>query len=309
MAGVVLILLSLPLREGIMSATAKAEDTIAGLPRNGNFYREARRTLRSFCPQAVLNWREARYYARYGEVELHLLEFLCQRHRDAIDVGANDGSYVHYLRRHARRVIAFEPMPTFARMLRRKFRRGVIVESVALSDAAGTVSLCMPVVDGAVVTGCSTISSAASAVYPAHRAIEVPMDRLDNVYGGDVGFIKIDVEGHQQAVLDGAVETIRRCRPRMLVEVEERLSPGGLALAQAYFKELGYRGYYVHDGSLKPIDQFSIAHLQKPSNLPELTAPLEQRQRFGQYLYNFIFLPPDEPTETPRRLSDRLSRL
>jgi hypothetical protein len=94
MAGVVLILLSPPLREGIMSATAKAEGPIAGLPRNGNFYREARRTLRSFCPQAVLNWREARYCGRYGEVELHLIEFLCQRDRDAIDVGANDGSYV-----------------------------------------------------------------------------------------------------------------------------------------------------------------------------------------------------------------------
>ena len=95
----------------------------------------------------------------------------------------------------------------------------------------------------------------------------------------------------------------------MLVEAEERLSPGGLARAKAYFKQLGYRGYYVHDGSLKQIDQFSVADLQKPSNLPELTAPLEQRQRFGQYLYNFIFLPPDEPTETLRRLSDRLSRL
>jgi FkbM family methyltransferase len=309
MVSVVLILLFLPLREGIMSATAKAEGPIAGLPGDGNFYREARRTLRSFCPQAVLNWREARYYARYGEVELHLLEFLCRRDRDAIDVGANDGSYVHYLRRYARQVIAFEPMPALANMLRRKFRRGVVVESVALSDAAGTVSLCMPVVDGAVVNGCSTISSAASAVYPAHRAIKVPMDRLDNVYGGDVGFIKIDVEGHQQAVLDGAVATIRRCRPRMLVEAEERLSPGGLARAKAYFKELGYRGYYVHDGRLKQIDQFSIAELQKPSNLPDLTAPLEQRKRFGQYLYNFIFLPPDEPAETLRRMSERLSQL
>jgi FkbM family methyltransferase len=200
-------------------------------------------------------------------------------------------------------------MPAFTRILRRKFRRGVVVEPVALSDAAGTVALCTPVVDGAVVGGCSTISSAASAVYPAHRAIEVPMDRLDSVYGGDVGFIKIDVEGHQQAVLDGAVATIRRCRPRMLVEVEERLSPGGLAHAKAYFTELGYRGYYVHDGRLKPIDQFSIAELQKPSNLPNLTETLKQRERFGQYIYNFIFLPPGEPTETLRRMSDRLSQL
>lgn len=292
-----------------MGATAKAEGPIASFPGQGGFYREARQTLRSFCPQALLNWREARFYGRYGEVELHLLEFLCSRDRDAIDVGANDGSYVHYLRRYARRVIAFEPMPSLARALRRKFRRDVVVESVALSDAAGTVSLCMPVVDGVVVTGCSTVSRAASATYPGHRAIEVPMDRLDSVYSGDVGFIKIDVEGHEQAVLDGAVETIRRCRPRLLVEVDERLSPGGLARAKAYFGHLGYRGYYVEAGRLEPIDRFSTERLQKPANLPDLTAPLQARERFGRYIYNFIFLPPGEPTETLRRLSDRLAEL
>jgi FkbM family methyltransferase len=292
-----------------MGATAKAEDPIGGLPGNGNFYKDARQTLRTFCPQAVLNWREARFYGRYGEVELHLLEFLCRRDQDAIDVGANDGSYVHYLRRHARQVIAFEPMPALARALRRKFARGVVVESLALSDKTGTVSLCMPVVDGVVVTGCSTVSSKASAAYPAHRAIEVPMDRLDNVYDDQVGFIKIDVEGHEQAVLDGAVETVRRCRPRMLVEVDERLSPGGLKRAKAYFGDLGYRGYYVRKGRLEQIDQFSIAEFQQPRNLPDLTAPLQQRERFGRYIYNFIFLPPDEPAQTLQRLSDRLSRL
>jgi len=200
-------------------------------------------------------------------------------------------------------------MPLLARRLRRKFRRGVVVESIALSDTAGTISLCMPVVDGVVVTGCSTVSARATATHPGHRDIEVPMDRLDNVYGDDVGFIKIDVEGHEQAVLDGAVQTIRRCRPRMLVEVDERLSPGGLKRAKDYFAELDYRGYYVRAGRLEPIDGFSIDSLQQPDNLPDLTAPLQQRQRFGRYIYNFIFLPPGEPTATVRRMSDRLSRL
>lgn len=291
-----------------MSATAKAESQVPEFPGSG-LYREARQRVRSLFPQSVLNWREARFYGRHGEVELHLLEFLCRRDQDAIDVGANDGCYVHYLRRHARQVIAFEPMPSLARMLRRKFRRGVVVESMALSDTAGTVSLRMPVVDGVVVTGCSTVSSAASATYPAHRAIEVPMDRLDSVYGGEVGFIKIDVEGHEQAVLDGAIETIRRCRPRMLVEVDERLAPGGLARAKAYFRDLGYLGYYVEAGRLEPIEQFSTERLQDPANLPDLTAPLQQRKRFGRYIYNFIFLPPGEPTETLHRLTDRLCQL
>jgi len=265
--------------------------------------------LRSLCPQALLNWREARFYGRYGEVELHLLEFLCSRDRDAIDVGANDGSYVHYLRRHARHVIAFEPMPSLADALITKFPRGVGIRRVALSDRVGTVELHMPVVDGVTVTGCSTVSAAASATYPDHRTIEVPMATLDSVYEGDVGFIKIDVEGHEQAVLDGAVQTIRRCRPRLLVEIDERLSPGGLRRAKAFFRDLDYRGYFVQAGRIDPIGLFSPEVLQNPTDLPDLTAPLQARQRFGRYIYNFIFLPRDEPIETLRHMSKRLSEL
>jgi FkbM family methyltransferase len=276
---------------------------------DGGVYREARQALRSLCPQALLNWREARFYGRYGEVELHLLEFLCRHDQDAIDVGANDGSYVHYLRRHARRVIAFEPMPGLADALRAKFRRDVDIRSIALSDRAGTVELHMPVVDGVTVTGCSTVSPTASATYPDHRAIKVPMATLDSSYEGQVGFIKIDVEGHEQAVLDGAVQTIRRCRPRMLVEIDERLSPGGLARAKAYFNELDYRGYFVQAGHIEPMNLFSPDLLQNPADLPDLTAPLQQRQRFGRYIYNFIFLPRDEPIETLRQMSRRLSEL
>src|SRR5215208_1695978 len=108
-----------------MSATAKAQGSTRGVGADGGIYREARQALRSLSPQALLNWREARFYGRYGEVELHLLEFLCRPDQDAIDVGANDGCYVHFLRRYARRVIAFEPMPSLADTLRRKFPRNV----------------------------------------------------------------------------------------------------------------------------------------------------------------------------------------
>jgi FkbM family methyltransferase len=275
----------------------------------GNSYSDARQALRAICPQPLLNWREARFYGRYGEVELHLLEFLCRHNADAIDVGANDGSYVHYMRRYARHVVAFEPMPTLVKALRQKFPRGVTVEPIALSNGKGSIELRMPVVDGVVVTGCSTVSDDASAAYGAYEGIEVPMERLDDVYSGNCGFIKIDVEGHQQAVLEGAVETIKRCQPRMLVEVEDRLSPGGLGRARAYFDKLGYRGLFVHQGQLKPIDRFSVQTMQDQANLPDLTAPLTARQRFGRYIYNFIFLPPGEPESTVWKISERLKAL
>jgi FkbM family methyltransferase len=272
-------------------------------------YETAKQTLRSLLPQAVLNWREARYFGKYGEVEMHLLEFLCRRDQDAIDVGANYGGYVHFLRRYAQRVFAYEPMPEFARLLQFKFPRDVMVDSTALSDRVGEAQLYMPVIDGVTVTGCSTISADASAAYQAHRIITVRTNRLDNVYSGTAGFIKIDVEGHEQAVLDGAIDTIGRCQPRILVEIDERLSPGGLARAKAFFAKLGYRGYYVRAGRLENIEQFSVADMQNPANMPNMTATLRERPRFESYINNFIFLPPGEPDATVHRISEHLARL
>src|ERR1700735_2192825 len=110
----------------------------------GHSFIEARQALRALCLQPLLNWREARFYGRYGEVELHLMEFLCRRDADALDVGANDGSSAHYMRRHPRHVIAFEPMLMLASTLRQKFPRGVTVQEMALSDHTGSIELRMP---------------------------------------------------------------------------------------------------------------------------------------------------------------------
>ena len=281
-------------------------------PRTGsNSSSKAKQVLRSLLPQAVQNWREARYFARYGEIEMHLVEFLCRKEQDAIDVGANYGGYVHFMRRFAKRVIAFEPIPEFVRLLRRKFPNDVTIASTALSDRIGQTLLYTPVIDGVTVGGCSTLSADASSAYPAHDVIEVSMDRLDNVYGGTAGLIKIDVEGHEQAVLDGAVETIARCRPRILVEIEEHRSPGGLARAKAFFAERGYHGYYVRAGRLEAIERFSLAEMQSLAARPQLTAtPREQpRSESEGFINNFIFLPPGEPSTTLDRMGERLGRL
>ena len=56
-----------------MSATVKAESPITALSGDGSFFREVRQTLRSLCPQAVLNWREARFYGRYLDVRAYAL--------------------------------------------------------------------------------------------------------------------------------------------------------------------------------------------------------------------------------------------
>jgi FkbM family methyltransferase len=269
----------------------------------------AKQALRSLLPRTVVNWREKGYFGTYGEPEMHLVEFLCRRDQDAIDVGANYGGYVHFMRGHARQVIAFEPMPEYVQVLRGKFASDVVIEPIALSNRVGKTRLCTPIVDGVPVGGCATLSTDAASAYETHRDMEVRADRLDNVYSGVAGFIKIDVEGHEQAVLDGAVQTIGRCLPRILVEIEEHLSPGGLDRAKGFFSTFGYHGYYAHGGRLEAIERFSLDELQNPLHRVNVTETLRERAHSKPYVNNFIFLPPNEPRATVDRMSERLARL
>ena len=259
-------------------------------------------------PQAAQNWKEKRYFGRYGEIELHLMEILCDRQRDAIDVGGNDGCYVHFMLPHAKHVITFEPFPYFIGQLNRKFRGRAVIEPIALSNSVGETMLRVPVEDGKDVTGCSTIDAVASSFYHDWREVKVSMDKLDHVYKGDVGFIKIDVEGHEHAVLEGAIETIKRCQPRVMVELVEYLGDGCIGKATEFFNKLGYKGYFVRQGRLQPISTFRVDLMQDSRNMPDLHASLKDRPRFAEYIYNFIFLPRNEPPMTIAMINLRLDK-
>ena len=265
--------------------------------------------LRAVCPQPVLNWREAHYYALHGEVELHFVDILCARDRDAVDVGAHDGCYVHFMRRSARHVHAFEPIPWMAEELVRKFPHGVTVHPVALSCNVGSATLYTPLEDGTPIPGCSTLSPRASSTYSSSRKIVVPTRLLDDACPGDIGFIKIDVEGHEESVIEGARRTIARHRPSLLIETLERLSPGGLGRLSAFFTEIGYSGVFVCRRRLLPVAVFDAATMQRDEDCPDLRASLDVRERFGAFIYNFIFVPEERASQTFKRIEDRIDQL
>ena len=50
------------------------------------------------------------------------------------------------------------------------------------------------------------------------------MEKLDNIQIKNIGFIKIDVEGHELEVIKGAKETINKYNLILLVEIEKRHS-------------------------------------------------------------------------------------
>jgi FkbM family methyltransferase len=268
----------------------------------------ARRALRSLMPRPVRMHREAQYFRKFGEIELHIVRHLCRPDADSLDIGANEGCYIHFMRPHSRHVYAFEPVPWLANLLKSKFPRGVTIQNIALSDAHGTAALEIPATTDGLVTGLASLNPAALASYAERRKIEVPIAPLDDVYSGTPGFMKIDVEGHEEAVLDGAWETIARCYPRILVEIEEGVSPGGVERITRTFARLDYRGYFVRDRTITPIERFDRKSMQRPEDIAEHAGGVP-RTRFGRYINNFLFFPPDEPDATFAHIRADLSRV
>jgi FkbM family methyltransferase len=222
-------------------------------------------------------WGFRRWRRGDEELELKLLPLLCSRERTSVDIGANFGMWTVRMAALSHKCIAFEPIPALGRMLARGFGRSVEVHGAALSDRRGTAKLRVPDLD----TGYSTIDPA--NVLRAHKgrtvaAVEVELATLDDFGLTNVGFVKVDVEGHEEAVLRGAVETLTRCRPNLIVEVEDRHNPGSVTRLVSWMGERGYSALVIHDGVMLDLASFDLSAHQAST-------------RTDRYARNVVFLP------------------
>jgi FkbM family methyltransferase len=195
------------------------------------------------------------------EPEIDLLPELVARDRRAIDVGANFGDYTYALARIVRNVEAFEPLGGCAAVIEAARLPCVRVHRVALSDGAGERTLHLPLQGGRPDTGSASFLDPGGT----RDRIKVPVRTLDSYGFRDVGLIKIDVEGHESAVLAGAGETIRACRPVLIVEIEQRhRSDCTIDAVFAEFLALGYTGSFLEGGARRPLATFSYERHQAP---------------------------------------------
>lgn len=213
------------------------------------------------------------------EPEMALLAALVGRGERAIDVGGNFGVYAYALARSGARVEVFEPNPMCLRALNAwgTSRADFAIHPFALSDAAGSAALAIPVeADG-------TEHDAAGSIVPGLaevvRTETVAVRTLDSFGFSDAALIKIDVEGHEAAVIEGAVATIAASAPALLVEIEQRHRATPIAATFDRLMGLGYRGYVLRDGALVDLAQFDPARDQAAS-----------ARGSAAYINNFLFL-------------------
>jgi len=235
-------------------------------------------------PSLIKEWIEAtfpRQWAKYviwrspKEAEWFYLERVVPRDMVSIDVGANIGIYTSALAKLTPVVHAFEPSPRLAMLLQKSVPKNVCVHQQAVSDKAGTATLRTPVTNGNFATPLATLENTAFDNFTEEA---VTLSTLDDVITGQVGFIKIDVEGHELKALNGALNIIKTHRPIFLIECEEWHGAGNLLNLLDFFEKIQYFGYFLKSGCLTPIKEFN----QHRDQTKGVSTP---------YIYNFFFFP------------------
>lgn len=206
----------------------------------------------------------------------------------SIDVGANKGSYLYSMARwaHGAPVFAFEPQRALADYLRSACQRSGLanarVENLALSDVQGELNLYVP------GDATSLEASIADRTNCHTETVQVTtLDRYaDTHIKTPVRTIKIDVEGHELAVVKGALQLIKRDKPLLIIECEGRHLPVGQTVATfiAFVEALGYTATLaMPGGSELPAKQFDPSQHQRQTG--------ERFWDAKDYYNNFIFRP------------------
>ncbi|MDX2144806.1 MAG: FkbM family methyltransferase [Rhodospirillaceae bacterium] len=231
-------------------------------------------------PRRLYMWRLMRKHARKGERELSLLPQLVTPGKIAIDIGANKGVYTHALARLCREVHAFEPHPKMFPLLAQALSNNARAHHVAISDTDGTAELVIPSYNKAGFTnqGASLDPSKKSAPF-GFTTVPVAARTLDSYNFTDVGFIKIDVEGFEAAVVKGMLGTVRREKPTLMIEIEEWHRKRPIEECLREMDVLNADVYFILGGALRPIAEFD----------PDV----HHRGRRGKpgYAQNFVFRP------------------
>jgi FkbM family methyltransferase len=195
-----------------------------------------------------------------GEIEVgYACARLCGPDAVVVDVGGNIGTTaLHFAASVPQGVVhTFEPSREMLASLRRNIALSdadnIVVHAVGLSDgrARGHLQVATPGNPGSaffVADGGTGPEADAAEV----RSLDEEMRGLDRI-----DFVKIDVEGLELAVLRGARTLLRRHRPVVLFEVNERaLARAGASGAEVcrFLGELGYRFTWLDRGVFRPYD-------------------------------------------------------
>ena len=158
------------------------------------------------------------FFTRYGIDKLTTLDSVRNKH--IIDAGGYVGDTALLFSSYTdKNIHVFEASPSNMDIIRETIRlnqlENIVPVSKALGEKSGTATFSL-----GERNSCNSLVERPGYNYPNH--IEVPVITLDDYVREnnlEVGLIKVDIEGGEQLLLKGAVETIRTQHPILLISI------------------------------------------------------------------------------------------
>jgi FkbM family methyltransferase len=173
------------------------------------------------------------FYGEFSEGEAQLFKQVITKDMIVVDCGANFGAHTLLFAQLARHVYAFEPQ---------RYMFDALCRTIALNGLDNVTAFREAIGDGAVVKyrdvdtsqennfgACSFVGATEGANMPT-RVLDLPCH-----------FLKIDVEGMELAVINGAAEMLLECQPIVYVE-NDRPDKSDALIAR--LEELNYDCYW-----------------------------------------------------------------
>ena len=183
-------------------------------------------------------------YGEWGEAEVRLFDQLLKPGDVVVEVGANIGSHTIPLSKVVGQtgvVHAFEPQRLVHQMLNANLALNdcfnVFPYRTAVGATEGHVDICNippyhPLNYGNIVIGMD---------YGGDSAMErVPLITIDRLDVTRLDLLKVDAEGMDLQVLQGAIVSIQKHRPAIFTEA----TPASASAITTFFEKLGYTAYW-----------------------------------------------------------------
>ena len=225
--------------------------------------------------------RALRNYGEFGEDMVRALLAALKPGDVAVDIGANIGTMALPMARHvgaAGRVVAIEPQRMFHACLCANLLLNDLVNVQAIHAAAGARS---GTLDVAQIDVSKTANFGAVGIDKGGPRETVRLLRVDELGLDRCAVLKIDVEGLDWFVLQGAAETVARFRPVILMEAKQ----GPLtrqAIRWLQDMDYGTQWHFCRFVSAKPLrgKPVSLAGGGNPGDVNLVAVPLERKQLY-----------------------------
>ncbi len=191
-------------------------------------------------------------YKRLTETTiLRVLSPYIDKTKLTLDIGGNTGHMAFFQSNYSKKVISYEAVDVVVTQLKKieEQKNNVEVRHLAVSNFCGEETF---YIDH------KRLSNSSFQNLVGGKEVKVQVVSLDSEGHENVGFIKIDVEGTELDVLNGAIEIIDRDRPNCMVEIYKPYAKDPLNSIFDFFFERNYKCFYydhnVPEGLVQVLD-------------------------------------------------------